>query len=77
MTWNRGKQEGESTGERDDGGGFLLLSAGEDRLFNCNMDMMGTLKLVTRGQITNGCGFELLLRTWLTNLHPWHNEEGQ
>lgn len=59
-------------------GFLLLLFAGKDRLCNCNMEIMGTLKLkVTHGQITNGCGFELLLWTWLTNLHPWHNEEGQ
>lgn len=56
---------------------MLLLSAGKDRLWNYNMEMRGTLKLVTLGQITNGCGFELLLWTWLINLHPWHNEEGQ
>lgn len=28
--------------------GAFFLSAGEDRLWNCNMEMMGTLKLVTR-----------------------------
>lgn len=53
----------------------LLLSAGKDRLCNRNMEMMGTQKLLTHGQITNGCGFGLLLWTWLTNLHPWHKEE--
>lgn len=41
---------------------------------------MGTLKLITRRQITHGCGFEVLLSllwTRLTKLHPWHNEEGR
>lgn len=61
---------------------LLLLFAGKDRLCNCNMEMMGCLELAMRGQITNGCGFELLLlllllRTWLTDLHPRHSEEGQ
>lgn len=53
----------------------LLLSAGKARLCHRNMEMMGAQKFVTHRQITNGCSFELLLWTWLTILHPWHEEE--
>lgn len=44
-----------------------------DRLLSCNMEAMGTLKLISGER-----GLRLLLPwAWLTNGHPGHSEEGQ